>query len=164
MRLPANFAYRPFVFAKIQIAYINIMRFTDRIKNILFRYPLSLITVSVIVYLSLFKPSDKPLYTISHIDKVAHFFMYAGFCTVLWFEYLLTHKVYSYKKIVIGAIICPILFSGALEIAQTCFTKYRTGDWLDFLYNALGVISACVFSIYVLKPFIKRHNLYKYKA
>ena len=58
----------------------------DRIDKILKRYPLSLIVLVTIIYLSFFKPPKSVISDIDNIDKVAHLLMYGGFCSVLWFE------------------------------------------------------------------------------
>lgn len=136
------------------------MKATSKIKDIISRYPLSLLITVVIIYVSLCKSDNSGLYDIPYIDKIAHFCMYAGFCSVLWFEHLRSHKTIRLKKILYGAIIAPITFSGIIEIAQNSFTEYRSGDWYDFLFNILGVITAVFFSIYITKPIIKKYNLY----
>lgn len=136
------------------------MKFISRIKNLFHRYPVSLLVVSVIIYLSLFKSQGANLYEIPNIDKLAHFCMYAGFCSVIWFEYLRTHRIIVYKNILYGAFVAPIIFSGIMELFQSFLTKTRTGDWFDFLFNVLGVISAWIFSMYVIRPFINKYKLF----
>lgn len=137
------------------------MKLFQNIYNIIYRYPLSLLTIAVIIYLTLFYKSDDKTPTFQHLDKIVHFTMYAGLCSVLWFEYMCSHKKINYKKITIGAVILPILFSGGLEIAQSTITTTRKGDIFDFLFNTLGVLSAIVFSLYVSRPIIERYHLYK---
>lgn len=132
----------------------------NRIDKILKRYPLSLIIITAIIYLSFFKPPKTPLDTINNIDKLAHLVMYGGFCSVLWFEYFLTHLRIRAGKIFWGAIVGPIVFSGAIEILQESITRYRGGDWYDFLFNSLGVLGAALFSIYVTKPLMIKYNLW----
>lgn len=132
----------------------------NRIDKILKRYPLSLIIITAIIYLSFFKPPKTPLDTINNIDKLAHLVMYGGFCSVLWFEYFLTHLRIRASKIFWGAIVGPIVFSGAIEILQESVTRYRGGDWYDFLFNSLGVLGAALFSIYVTKPLMIKYNLW----
>ena len=39
---------------------------------------------------------------------------------------------YLPKIAAIGAFVCPVLFSGAVELLQAFCTTYRGGDWLDF--------------------------------
>ena len=86
--------------------------------------------------------------------------MYGGFCCVLWFEYFMSHLKLQVNSIFWGAIIGPILFSGAIEVMQELLTRHRGGDWWDFLFNTLGVITAAIFSLYVTKPLMKKYNLW----
>lgn len=113
-----------------------------------------------IIYLSFFNPTKTPLSDIKNLDKVAHILMYGGFCVVLWFEYFLTHLRFNAKRIFWGAIIGPILFGGAIELMQELLTRYRGGDWIDFLFNSLGVIGAAIFSIYITKPLMIKYNIW----
>lgn len=138
------------------------MRIGRNIGRIIVRYPLSLIILCVIVYLSLFKPvATNSLYKIPYIDKIAHFLMYAGFCSILWFEHLRSHYCINIRKIILWAIVSPILFSGIMEVVQGHLTEYRTADWEDFFFNALGVLSAAVFSVYVTLPLVRKYSLYR---
>ncbi len=137
------------------------MKILTNIHNILYRYPLSLIVTIAIIYLSLFYTSDKPIITTKYMDKIVHFTMYAGLCLVLWFEYICSHSKLNYRKIVLGAVILPIIFSGGLEIAQATLTTTRKGDFYDFLANSLGVLFAVAFSLYITSPIIERFKLYK---
>ena len=132
----------------------------ERIDKILKRYPLSLIIVAVIIYLSFFKPPKTSLDEIDNFDKVAHLLMYGGFCSVLWFEYFFTHLHIRAMRIFWGAIVGPIRFSGAIEIMQEMLTRHRGGDWYDFLFNSIGVGCAALFSIYVTKPLMIKYKLW----
>ena len=42
----------------------------------------------------------------------------------------------------VGALLCPVLFSGVVELLQAYCTTYRGGDWLDFAANAAGALLA----------------------
>ena len=105
------------------------------------RYPLSLLTLGAIVYLSLFKPSDDvSLSLFAHMDKLAHFVMYAGLSTIIWFEFFRSHSGIKSIKAFIAMFIIPALFSGFMEYMQSKATDYRSGDIMDLLFNVLGII------------------------
>lgn len=127
--------------------------------KILLKYPLSITVLAAIVYLSFFKPPKVSFETIKYIDKIVHLVMYGGLCSVMWFEYYLTHASTSKKKIVMWIFFAPLLFSGAIEFGQSYLTSYRGGDFLDFVFNSMGVVLAALFSIYVTKPLMKKYNL-----
>ncbi len=133
--------------------------FIERIDRILKRYPLSLIVLATIIYLSFFKPPRTSLNDIENIDKLAHTLMYGGFCCVLWFEYYLSHLRTKVKSVFWGAVIAPLLFSGAIEILQELTTKHRGGDWWDFVFNSVGVVGAAVVSIYITRPLMIKYKL-----
>ena len=142
-------------YANIVKIDVNNPRFTHIIvsmKKFLKKYPLSLLVVSVILYLSFYRPSDDPMIKISNIDKLAHFCMYAGFCSVVWLEYFLSHSGVNRGRVIWLAVVAPIVFSGAIEVMQGYLTTYRGMDWYDLLYNTIGVVFALVFARYVLRP------------
>ena len=120
--------------------------------NPLKKYPLSIIVLAMICYLSFFSPPETNLEKVKFFDKIVHFLMYAGFCVVLWFEYFLTHEKVVVKSIVWGAILLPVSFSGMIELAQEYLTDNRGGDLFDLLFNSLGVAFAALFSLVVTKP------------
>lgn len=124
---------------------------TQYIKN----YPISLLIVIIIGYLSFFSPPKTDLNEIPYLDKVVHICMYGGLSTLLWIEYLLRHRTPDMRHLVVGAIISPIVMSGGIEILQTICTSTRSGDWLDFIANCTGVIIASLLGHYLWRPFIQ---------
>ena len=80
------------------------------------KYPLSMLVIGVILFLSFFNPPETPLDEITNIDKMLHFTMYFGFCVVLWFEYFKSHEHADAKRLIPWAVIAPIVFSGLIEI------------------------------------------------
>ncbi len=123
------------------------------------QYPLSLLIIGIVIYLSFFHPpqlDDVPLFP--HFDKVAHFCMYGGMSGMLWLEFLLTHRrgKYPYRHGFVGGTICPILFSGMIEILQGAMTTYRSGDWFDFLANTLGVLTATAIAWFLIRSWIQK--------
>ena len=129
------------------------------IIKILQKYPLSLVVLAVILYLSFFKPPTFSFNVIKHLDKIIHFVMYGGFCTVLWFEYFLTHSKVDFKKVALWIIVAPLVFSGVIEFAQSYITNYRGGELADFIFNSIGVVFATLFSVFVTKPMMKKYKL-----
>ena len=51
----------------------------------------------------------------------------------------------------VGAFLCPILFSGCVELLQEYCTTYRGGDWLDFAANTTGAVLASLVAYYVVR-------------
>ena len=124
--------------------------------NYLKKYPLSILIICVILFLSFFNPPETPLNEVTNIDKILHFLMYFGFCMVLWFEYFKSHKQANAARLILWAIIAPIVFSGLIEIGQQTLTPTRAADWWDFLFNSLGCLAAALFSQTVTRRVLKR--------
>ena len=82
------------------------------------KYPLTLLVVAIIFYLSFFKPPQTDMENIPGIDKLVHICMYGGLCFLLWVEYLRNHQAMDKQRMCIGGIVLPILLSGAIELMQ----------------------------------------------
>lgn len=84
--------------------------------------------------------------------------MYGGMAGMLWLEFLLTHHKggIPYRHGFVGGTICPILFSGMIELLQGAMTVYRSGDWFDFLANMLGVLTATAIAWFLIRPWIQK--------
>lgn len=123
-----------------------------RFINIFRRYPVSLLTFCVILYLSLYKPAGKSaLMMFANMDKVAHFMMYATLSTVLWCEYYGSHYRVKYWRMFLSSFMLPILFSWLMEYLQDKLTTYRTNDPYDLLFNVIGVVFANILCFTLVK-------------
>ena len=118
------------------------------------KYPVSIIIILTVIYLSFFKPPSTELSKIPNIDKIVHLCMYFGMSGMLWLEFLRTHRKLPAPMwhAWIGACFCPVLFSGCVELLQEYCTTYRGGDWLDFAANATGAVLASLVADYVVRP------------
>ncbi|MDR0940350.1 MAG: VanZ family protein [Mediterranea sp.] len=121
------------------------------IKN----YPLSILFILTVVYLSLFRPPKTELDNIPNFDKLVHIGMYFGMSALLWVEFLRAHRRDQHPPMWhawIGALLCPVLFSGAIELVQQYATSYRSGDLMDFLANSTGALLATLLAYFVVRP------------
>lgn len=117
------------------------------------KYPLSLLTVAAVLFLSLFNPPQlEEENNIPHLDKLVHFCMYGTLSGLLWIEYLRKHhKHTNMHRVFIGAGMLPILLGGFIELLQAYLTTYRSGDWADMLANTAGVAAACLIGYLILR-------------
>ena len=124
------------------------------------KYPVSLVIILAVIYLSFFKPPTTDLGTIPNLDKVVHICMYFGMSGMLWLESLRAHRRDRTPMwhAWVGAFVCPVLFSGAVELLQAFCTTYRGGDWLDFAANTTGAVLASLVACFVLKPRVMRKS------
>lgn len=108
------------------------------------KYPFSALCVAAIWVLSLIKMPDVEVPGVELADKWVHFIMYASLCGVIWIEYMRCHKPgkYSAIKLFIVAWLLPAIMGGVLELLQAYCTTTRSGDWLDFAANIIGVTIA----------------------
>ncbi|MDX5406684.1 MAG: VanZ family protein [Chromatiaceae bacterium] len=68
---------------------------------------------------------------IAHLDKVAHFGIFAVLAALLW---------KGFKLKALTAFMLLGAYGGAIELAQHYFTR-RNGDWWDLLADVGGVVS-----------------------
>ena len=113
------------------------MRFFIQIVR---KYPLSLLCILLIGVLSLapYFP-ETPLDNVAFIDKWTHLVMYGGTCTVIWWEYLRSHSALNSRKLLI-TLVGMILLGGLMELLQAYCTTTRSGEWLDFWADSIGVL------------------------
>lgn len=122
------------------------------------KYPVSLFIILAVIYLSFFKPPKTDLNEIPNVDKLAHICMYFGMSAVLWFEFWRAHRRERAPMwhAWVGAFLCPVVFSGMVELLQEYCTSYRGGDWLDFAANSTGALLASLLGYYWIR---RRMNL-----
>ena len=115
------------------------------------KYPLTVLCLAAIWYLSFFTPPQTELDHVDFIDKWVHIIMYGGTCMVMWVEYLHRHRqVQQWGKLIFFSWLAPILMSGLIELLQAyCTGGRRSGGWLDLAANAIGVTLAAVIGIIV---------------
>lgn len=111
------------------------------------KHPVSAILIVAIWILCLIPiPDNVPLGDVPMMDKWTHFVMYGTLCTTLWAEKLRKEKACLIT--VAGYTIMPILMSGVIELAQAyCTGGTRSGEWLDFAANSIGVALGNVIGI-----------------
>lgn len=135
---------------------------TSKVHLNMKKFPFTLICVGLIWILCFCNPPSTKLDNISYIDKFYHIIMYAGTMSIFWLEYWFSHsttKQWSRKKLHLWALGAPILMSGVIELLQAyCTGGRRSGEWLDFIANTLGVILAWQLGRFVIKKWFKRKN------
>lgn len=125
------------------------------------KYPVSLFIILTVIYLSFFKPPHTGLSDIPNLDKLVHLCMYGGMSGVLWLEFLIAHRWGDAPMWHgwVGAFLCPVLFSGCVELLQEYCTDYRGGDWMDFAANSTGALLASLIAYYLIRPRLIKNKL-----
>ena len=83
------------------------------------------------------EPLEIPFWKVIYLDKQVHFLMYFGLSFMLTSSF----KKEKIKFSVLLAVICSILYGGAMELLQGTDFVNRKSDWLDFAANSLGAIT-----------------------
>jgi VanZ family protein len=128
------------------------------IKNVFFSYWKSILAIIGILYLSFAPPSTfdfvESVPTFPHADKVVHFAMFFVLTAVLIYEFIKRNKKnYQTGKFLLVCILFPIVLGGVIEILQEMFFKPRSAEWLDWLMDIAGVLTAWgIFSFKHPKP------------
>lgn len=120
------------------------------------KYPLSLLIIATILFLSLFNPPKTRLDDVSNIDKIAHVCMYGGLELVIWIEYLRHHSNLNWLRILLLGIIAPILLGGLLELAQMYLTQQRSGEWADFIADSIGILIGAVIGYFAIQTLFRK--------
>lgn len=88
---------------------------------------------------------DEPI-TIPYFDKIVHFLMYFIFSLMFLYENFHSNIEKKRKpiKIYFVTIFLSLIIGGIIEIVQSDFTTYRSGDILDWFFDMAGSISAII--------------------
>lgn len=128
-------------------------------SRLILRYTVSWLLIVAILVACFIPVPETPMDDVPLMDKWVHIVMYFVLSSSLWIEYLRSHTHINYRKLSLGTMLLPILMSGLIELLQAYCTTTRSGDWMDFLANSLGVALAAItgFAWY-------RHRFLKRKA
>ncbi|WP_088653618.1 VanZ family protein [Geofilum rhodophaeum] len=111
----------------------------------IFQYKFSIITSSIIIFLSMAESPNlpsTPFLNIPYLDKLVHFAMYTGLSMVLFLEKNWNNVSPNQK---IGQVynmlllLMAVLMGGLLEILQPLLSD-RARDFGDFVANTTGVV------------------------
>lgn len=129
----------------------------QKMAHIVRKYPLSLLCLALIALLS-FTPffPETPLDDVAFIDKWTHLVMYGGTTSVIWWEYLRTHQQLNASKLLLWACLGMILLGGLVELGQAYCTTTRSGEWLDFWADTIGVLLGNLLGWFLFHFFHKR--------
>lgn len=117
------------------------------------KYALSTLLIISIWILCLIPVPEVPHDGVPFIDKWAHFVMYAALALCIWIEYGIRNKgeAFQMKRLALWGCIMPIIMGGLIELAQAYLTSCRSGEWLDFLADTVGVLIGCGIAALLLR-------------
>ncbi|GHV10002.1 membrane protein [Bacteroidia bacterium] len=109
------------------------------------KYGLSGLLCIVILILCLMNTQDFPEAPMSNFDKLVHTILFLAVSGVVFFDNTARLKIkISERRLFLGSLIFPIVFSGLIEILQEYCTLYRTGDWMDWVFDSVGAATGWI--------------------
>lgn len=116
------------------------------------KYLLTIIISVVIIVLSTIPiPENPPLGDVPLIDKWVHMVMYGGLALIVWVDHVVRGKNPFTRKARILTMLYALALGGAMELVQAYLTTCRSGDWIDFEADAVGVLIAMLCIIFIDK-------------
>lgn len=104
---------------------------------------LTLCVAAVVLVLCLMPIEDPPLKDVRFIDKWTHMVLFGGMCAVMLVEMTLSGRndCRWVAPIAAGGL------GGVVELLQAYCTTYRSGEWLDFVADAVGAVLVFLFAL-----------------
>ena len=114
------------------------------------KFCFSILFCLLILVACLMNLSPLPSDPMTNFDKLVHCAMFFCLSGLVYFENTnrLKQSV-KLRRIFWGTLVFPILFGGIIELIQNYLSVYRTGDWLDFLWNSIGATLAFGLALYI---------------
>ncbi len=119
-----------------------------KVKQFLYYYYKSIIIFSLIFFASTIPANEVEKVSwlsVPYLDKLIHLGMYFLLTFVMIFDILKAKPNNTFKKNILVSGIIALSIGGSLEIFQMYLTSSRSGEFLDFLFNAAGVVCAILF-------------------
>ena len=110
----------------------------------------SIVVLSAIAYLSLLREPTISLPYVIGMDKWIHAIMYLVLTLTLLWDSQQRPKLWW----IVG--VFSAIFGGFIEVLQEQFFYPRTGDWMDWLADCIGVIVAIIVWLIGVKWYEKR--------
>ena len=125
--------------------------------GLLKKYWLSALVITIILVLCFMNPKSLPASPMQNFDKVVHTLMFLGLAAVIFFDNT-SYLRFSISKlrIFLGTFLFPVAFGGLIEIMQRYLTKTRSGEWFDFLADAVGVFFAMGVALLINRYFLMK--------
>ena len=113
------------------------------------RYKITCCILLAIWVLCFMPVPETPLSEVRLMDKWVHILMYLALGLAISYEYCRTnHAQTNGEKLLVYAWLLPSLMGGLIEILQAyCTGGRRSGDWIDFLADAIGTTFAVLIGI-----------------
>ena len=104
-------------------------------------------------------PDIKPLRDFNLLDKWVHFVMYGVLSLCVWWDIYHIRRTKDFTtKDFRRTTFYPMVFGGLMELVQRyCTNGLRSGDWIDFIANTIGVALGFIIGFYIVRKMYARH-------
>lgn len=120
------------------------------------RYPVTILFVAAIFTICLIPVPETPLDDVKFIDKWTHAALYFSLGIVYWTEHYHSRSTLGGMRLFIVAVILPVLTGGFIELMQEYLTDCRSGEWLDFAADTVGVLFGAVVGRFVMGSLFRK--------
>ena len=118
-------------------------------------YWTSIIVCIGILYVSLVRDPGIHLPTFVGADKWVHLLMYTLLGAVATYDSIRFQL--SGWRLWLVATLLPILFGGIIELVQEQWFAPRSGEWMDWLADCIGVVVGVVLVMIIKRLYSNRH-------
>ncbi len=118
--------------------------------KLLYTFWRTLILILIIITVSLAnmnKVIPENVSSFKYFDKIAHFGMYFSLSFIFFIENYSANNFLKRRWIIVETISLGII----LEFVQYLFTTNRTGDFIDAVFNTIGVLVGGIFFLLLRK-------------
>lgn len=91
------------------------------------------------------------------MDKLVHGLMYVFFAGALCLDHYRLGVPFDSKRMVLMAIVFPIVYGGVIELLQENFFSPRTGEWADWLADSIGALVGYFVAKFLLPRYVDRY-------
>lgn len=132
----------------------------QKVSQFVRKHPFSTLCLALIGVLS-FTPffPETPLDNVKFIDKWTHLVMYGGTCSVIWWEHLRLCKKETrrpnLRALFWFALVGMIILGGLVELGQAYCSTTRSGEWLDFYADTVGVLLGNILGLIMNRVWFK---------
>ena len=118
-------------------------------------YWTSIIVCIGILYVSLVRDPGIHLPTFVGADKWVHLLMYTLLGAVATYDSIRFQL--SGWRLWLVATLLPILFGGIIELVQEQWFAPRSGEWMDWLADGIGVIIGAISTMIINRLYHRQH-------
>lgn len=112
----------------------------------------AIIWLVIITIISGYSGNHVPKLPVWQFDKLVHSVIYFGLSICLLYAYHQQYKAVKTRlKTIVLILVFGIFYGGFMEILQHYIFINRSGNWYDFIANAVGAISGVFLYPFIIK-------------